>query len=490
MKRIYFNKKIIIISLIFLLGIICFLDYSTSYAVQVESNDYVSATTVTDSDILADFLSKANNVEFEIDNEEVTEEKEDPEVIIKEQEAKKGTAKKSTAKEAREKYETNETSLGIDVSYVQGDIDWKQVKASGINFAMIRVGFRGMVSGKIVEDKYFDANMKGAIANNINVGVYFFSMAKNSTEALEEAKWVTNKIKNYDISYPVAIDIEVFNKYRLKDISYATMTNNAIVFCNYIKKQGYTPIIYSYYNAFNNYFDTAKFSGYRIWLAQYNDTATYKGNYHMWQYTSKGIVPGIDTRVDLNVAYFSITNDSSKKANITGISQSGNINDVSFISMNMNTTLTKTVTLRSSPYLNYPNKAGTLDKGTRITVTGINDDFIRIVYDNNVFYVNDINSFVYNYENILFTEEYKGVITNKSINLLYKPYNYLKNNTYKNLSSGTEIKVVGISTNYTKIEYENNIYYVEDIDFYIEKEEIEVIDDSNDIEESSNEDET
>ena len=104
-------------------------------------------------------------------------------------------------------------SMGIDVSAHQGVIDWSQVKASGVDFAMIRVGFRGQTQGSIFEDKYFKSNVTGAIKNGIKVGIYFYSTAISEEEALEEAAWVVNKIAPYNITYPVVYDFEDFGRY-------------------------------------------------------------------------------------------------------------------------------------------------------------------------------------------------------------------------------------------------------------------------------------
>ena len=331
---------------------------------------------------------------------------------------------------------------------------------------MIRVGFRKMDSGQIVMDNQFLDNIKGAIANNINVGVYFFSMAKNKKEAIEEAKWVVDVIKKYDITYPVAIDSEIFNKHRLKGVSNSTLTDNAIAFCDYVKKQGYTPMIYSYLRAFNNYFDTAKFSKYRIWLAQYYDKVTYKGNYHMWQYTSSGKVSGIKGRVDMNVAYFSVTNDVTKSSTVNGITNTGDLDIVEFIPMNMTTKLNKNVNLRVSPYTTLPNKAGSLDKGTNITVTGMSDKFIRIIYDDNTFYINDTDCFIMNLEQVEFSDVDLTVKVVQNVQLLYKPYAFLKNNVYKVLGISEKIRVVGLNSEYVKVKIDNEYYYVNDINFY------------------------
>ena len=123
-------------------------------------------------------------------------------------------------------------SMGIDVSHHQGRIDWAQVKASGVEFAIIRVGYRGQTSGGIYEDAYFKTNMKGAIANGIKVGAYFYSTAINETEALEEAAWVVKKIAPYSITYPVVYDFEDFNSKRCANVGGAEATKNANAFLN------------------------------------------------------------------------------------------------------------------------------------------------------------------------------------------------------------------------------------------------------------------
>lgn len=482
MKKLGFNKNYLFYGLIFLCGILSVLSYKVSYS----SNDYVTSlepnmiNSMSDSDVWNfilntedEYTEKSEIIESYFDNFDISQveiatldDEEDPDKEIKRNNAKKGTAKSTTTKKDVKKYETNETSLGIDVSTWQGDIDWKKVKASGVSFAMIRVGFRRMDSGTIVMDNKFLQNIKGAIANNINVGIYFFSMAKNSSEALEEAIWVSNVIKKYDITYPVAIDTEIFDKHRLKGVSYSTLTNNALVFCEYIKKQGYTPMIYSYANAFTKYFNTAKFDKQRIWLAQFNDSVTYKGNYHMWQYTSSGNVPGIKGRVDMNVAYFSVTNDVTRQSIVNGITNTGDLDIVSFIDMNMETVLSKTVNLRASPYLNLPNKAGELDKETKVIVTGISDNFVRILYNGDIFYINDTECFVMNLEEVTFLDVDLDVKVEKKVTLLKQPYNFLKDNVFMEVDIMEELNIVGVNNNYVKIFKGNNFYYINDVDFY------------------------
>lgn len=194
-------------------------------------------------------------------------------------------------------------SMGIDVSHHQGKIDWAQVRASGVEFAIIRAGYRGQTSGGIYEDAYFKTNMKGAISNGIKVGVYFYSTAINETEALEEAAWVVKKIAPYSVTYPVVYDFEDFNSKRCVNVGGAEATRNANTFLNYVKSNGYEPMMYANKNDITKRMSRSSFSC-KFWLAHYTSQTDYTGNVNMWQYTSKGTVPGISGWVDMNIAYF------------------------------------------------------------------------------------------------------------------------------------------------------------------------------------------
>lgn len=194
-------------------------------------------------------------------------------------------------------------SMGIDVSHHQGKIDWAQVKASGVEFAIIRAGYRGQTSGGIYEDAYFKTNMNGAISNGIKVGVYFYSTAINETEALEEAAWVVKKIAPYSVTYPVVYDFEDFNSKRCVNVGGAEATKNANTFLNYVKANGYEPMMYANKNDITKRMSRSSFSC-KFWLAHYTSQTDYTGNVNMWQYTSKGTVPGISGWVDMNIAYF------------------------------------------------------------------------------------------------------------------------------------------------------------------------------------------
>ena len=193
---------------------------------------------------------------------------------------------------------------GIDVSGWQGDIDWARVKAAGIDFAMIRVGSRKLNEGIIVEDSKFVQNIKGAIANDIPVGVYFYSAAKTELEVMEEASFVLNRIKNYKITYPVAYDLENFGQFRLASVSDERINYNALVFLNYFKSHGYEGMLYGNKTTLDNHWYIPRFDGFKIWLAHYVDETSYSGRYDMWQYTDSEVVDGINGYIDANVASF------------------------------------------------------------------------------------------------------------------------------------------------------------------------------------------
>lgn len=195
---------------------------------------------------------------------------------------------------------------GIDVSKYQYNIDWNAVKASGIDFAIIRVGYRGYGTGALVEDPYFRKNIQGANAAGVKVGLYFYSQAINEQEAVEEASMVIRLIQETGgrVSYPIYFDTEKVAGAtgRADGISRDQRTRNAVAFCNAIQGAGYRAGVYSYASWFYNNLNMASLTGYSIWIAQYRDQLDFKYNYDIWQYTSSGTVPGISTRVDMNVS--------------------------------------------------------------------------------------------------------------------------------------------------------------------------------------------
>ena len=192
--------------------------------------------------------------------------------------------------------------LGIDVSTHNGNIDWQQVKNSGVSYVIIRTGFRGSTKGALVEDAKFRQNIQGATNAGLKVGVYFFTQAVNEVEAVEEASMVLSQIKNYKISYPVFIDVESSGG-RADGLDAATRTRVINAFCQTIQNGGYRAGIYANKTWLSQKMNLSALSGYKIWLAQYNSQVTYGGRYDMWQYSDKGRIPGISTNVDMNLSY-------------------------------------------------------------------------------------------------------------------------------------------------------------------------------------------
>lgn len=296
----------------------------------------------------------------------------------------------STVNDAKQ-YETSGTSVGIDVSKWQGNINWTKVKQSGVEFAMIRVGYRGSSTGKIVMDPYFTKNVQGALANNIHVGIYFFSMARTEAEAIEEADWVINAIKRYHVTYPVAFDLESFGQDRLAGVSNEQLNKNAVAFLNRIQSAGYTPMHYGSKSKFGAIWNMNILNKYKIWLAHYTDKTNYAGKYNMWQYTSKGQVPGINGNVDLNIAYFKLsTNASDQALNDSEVSLDPNaeaIKKVNFTDVNEEVITVTSADFRKSPTTELDNKISTISSEVKLIKTGTSSIWSRVTYQNQVGYI-------------------------------------------------------------------------------------------------------
>ena len=200
---------------------------------------------------------------------------------------------------------TDESWLGIDVSRYQGDIDWDQVKAAGVEFAMIRVGFRGYgQSGKLMEDAKAKQNYENATKAGLKVGVYFFAQAITVEEAREEAAYVLELIDGWNLEMPVAYDWECLAAdYRTVDADPQTVTDCAKAFCEVMGQEGYDTMIYFNPSQSRDMMYLEELVDYGFWLAMYSDQMTYEYKVDMWQYTKEGKVPGIKGNVDINL-YF------------------------------------------------------------------------------------------------------------------------------------------------------------------------------------------
>ena len=194
--------------------------------------------------------------------------------------------------------------LGIDVSMFQPEVDWKKVQDSGIEFVMIRLGYRGYGDdGKLVEDECFKKHIEGAMEAGLDIGVYFFSQAIDEEETLEEAQFVLERIKDYPISAPVVFDTEEikFDTARTDHLSGEQFTQNCIIFCDAIEKAGYDSMIYANMKWLAFTLDLRALSAYNIWYADYEAVPQNPYMFSMWQYTEEGAVPGIPGDVDINL---------------------------------------------------------------------------------------------------------------------------------------------------------------------------------------------
>ena len=201
--------------------------------------------------------------------------------------------------------------VGIDVSVWNTSVDWNKVKAAGVDFVMIRVGYRGYGSaGNMVEDRMFKTHMEGAIQAGLDVGVYFYTQAITEQEAVAEANFVLERIKNYKLTYPIAFDIEKAEVENPGDVPRTEKlinkqrTDITLAFCNTIKAANYFPIIYSNKSFLEDKLETNRLSDYHIWLAHWVQNTDYDKPYSIWQYSETGTVDGIQGNVDLDIGFF------------------------------------------------------------------------------------------------------------------------------------------------------------------------------------------
>ena len=192
------------------------------------------------------------------------------------------------------------TEIGIDVSKWQGDIDFKKVKDAKATFVMIRVGSQQGVDGEYVLDPYFKQNIENALANDLKVGVYFYSYANSKKEARKQATWVLNQIKDYEITLPIAFDWECYNSFNQMELSLFGLNEVAESFLEKVEDKEYDGMLYGSKNYLNSIW---KYHDYDVWLAHYTDQTDYDSHYVMWQLCQDGRIDGINTAVDINVLY-------------------------------------------------------------------------------------------------------------------------------------------------------------------------------------------
>ena len=192
---------------------------------------------------------------------------------------------------------------GIDVSVHQGEIDWPAVAEDGVEFAMLRLGYRGYTEGGLFLDSQFERNIRGALDAGLEVGVYFFSQATSPEEAREEAEFVLSALEGYDLTYPVAFDWETVSSQdaRTRGMGGEAITQCALAFCDRVREAGYEPAVYFNQHLGYLYYDLRALTEYPIWLAEYDGTPDFYYHFDLWQYTHTGEVDGIQGDVDLNL---------------------------------------------------------------------------------------------------------------------------------------------------------------------------------------------
>lgn len=297
--------------------------------------------------------------------------------------------------------ETEDITLGIDVARYQGTIDWAQVAASGIEFAMVRVGYRTDSTREICADTNARYNMQEAQKNGIKVGTYFFSTATSREEAIEEADWVADYIAQYQITYPVAYDCEGFD--RPESAQYALTkterTDIAIAFLEQVYSRGYTPMFYASMGELTGEakWETSRIEGtYKIWVSQYptepypqTAKSSYAGSHAMWQYTNQGTVAGIGRPVDVNIAYFGYEGTADAVSEETPEEAQADVEALmNFTEVNEEVTAKDSTNLRNIPSQGSDSTVVyTLPNGESLVRTGISDSgWSRLTYNGQTVY--------------------------------------------------------------------------------------------------------
>ena len=333
---------------------------------------------------------------------------------------------------------------GIDVSKWQGKIDWQKVKKAGIDFAIIRIGYRAE-NGQLYRDSNADYNIQQAQNAGILVGVYFFSTAVNQNEAIEEAEWTVSAIKGYQISYPVVYDCEGFknDSSRMHSLAAEQRTQNALAFLDTIKKSGYDGM---FYGSKSDLIDNTAFNiseieeKYKIWVAQYKNppypqsqAPDYNGRYDMWQYTNKGVVSGVEGNCDMIVSYFEKGLEAPKddSSEIVTAKPPKTQEELLYTDVNEEVTAKEEVNLRSGAGSNF-DIITVLKNGTVLKRTGVGKNgWSRLIYEGQTVYAitsyltTDLNSKPEPKPDIVdgntFTTQNDNVTAKQEVNLRLSP---------------------------------------------------------------------
>ena len=381
--------------------------------------------------------------------------------------------------------ENSNLTFGIDVSKYQGTIKWDKVAAGGIDFAMIRVGYRGMKNGEIKEDACAKYNLQEASKNGLKIGAYFFSTAVTEEEAKEEAEWTKNLLSGYPVTYPVAYNCEGFQNpsSRQFELSVEERTKLADAFLKSIEEGSYTGMFYAAKNELddNNLWNADDLSlNYRIWVAQYSDQtwpektkSDYTGDHVMWQYTNQGKLDGIKGAVDFNVAYFGYS-QSQQAVDENGAEQvEANVEvGVNFTEVEEQVTAKDEVNLRSTMEQGSDdNIVGSMKNGETAVRTGVgNNGWSRIIYNGQTVYcVSNYLTTDLSYVTPQETEsEFKTKFTDVSENVTAKEVTNLRNRpsvespseVIAELKNGEVIVRTGVSNEgWSRVEYNGQTLY-------------------------------
>lgn len=370
---------------------------------------------------------------------------------------------------------------GIDVSKWQGKIDWQRVKNAGMDFAIIRIGYRGE-NGQLYRDSNADYNIQQAQKAGILVGVYFFSTAVNQEEAVEEANWTVSAIKGYKISYPIVYDCEGFKNIdsRMYSLSAELRTQNAVSFLDTVTKAGYEGMFYGSKSdlADNTAFNTQEIAKkYKIWVAQYKNppypqsqTPDYTGRYDMWQYTNKGIVSGVIGNCDMVVSYFEkgLEKPKDESAEIITAKPPKTEEELLYTDVNEDVTAKDEVNMRSGAGSNF-DVVAVLKNGTVLKRTGVGKNgWSKLKYNGQTVYAitsyltTDLNTKPEPKPDIVdgntFTAQNDEVTAKQEVNLRLSPTT--SGQIVGVLKNGTVLQRTAISNKgWSRLDYNGQIVY-------------------------------
>ncbi|MDO4176783.1 MAG: GH25 family lysozyme [Bacillota bacterium] len=325
----------------------------------------------------------------------------------------------------------------IDISYWQGkitDANWQKIRNAGVTHVILRVGYSGLSNGKHNPDSVFDNNIRGAYKAGLKIGVYYYSTATTSSEALSEAKYTVELLKNYKdmITLPVAFDYETGGRL---SASVMKKSGNAscTAYCDYIKSSGYTPMVYANYVTLTNYLDYKTLEGkYPIWLANYTTSGsatTYPGNYCIWQYSSSGKVNGLSGSIDINYVF----NNGQGGFTAEGTNPSMTATVPSSTEKSYKIITRSKMNIRTGPSTSKK-KVGTVTKGKAVYATSINGSWAKLT-----------NGYYMSLSSCKFVAK-----TTTSVNYRTGPgTKYKKKGTY---SKGKTITVISIKNGWAKMD--------------------------------------